>query len=181
MQIALFGGAVELLAAWCARDRASARREGRKNGVEPPDHIRLAPDHHAVTSLQTPDTAAGSDVHVVDLFRRELFCAPYVIHVIGIAAVDEDVSRFEMGQEIGDSAVHDRCGHHQPHCSRLIELRREFLQPGTSDCFLPNQLVHCLRRHIEDDALAPSFQEAPHHVCAHASKSHHSKLHQVTP
>jgi hypothetical protein len=43
----------------------------------------------------------------VDPLRREFLGAPDVIHVVGIAAVDEDVFRLKVGQEVGDGFLHD--------------------------------------------------------------------------
>ena len=100
MQITLFGGAVQLLASRRARHAAHARRQGREDRIEVLDHVVFAADHHAVAALQAPHTAAGPHVHVMDLLRRQFLGAPDVIDVIGIAAVDEDVVRLEIGQQI---------------------------------------------------------------------------------
>src|SRR5215471_4475622 len=95
------------------------------------DYVCLAPNHHAVTSLQAPHTAAGSDVDVVDSPGCQLFGAPYVIYVIGIATVNEDVVRFKIRQEIRYGTVHDGCGYHQPNCPRFVQPRSQILQGET--------------------------------------------------
>ena len=107
VQVTLFGGAVQLLAARRARDVPRARRQRREDCIEVLDHVLFATNHHAVAALQAPHTPARPHVHVVDALRCEFLGAPDVIHVIGIAPVDEDVVGLKMGQEVGNGFVHD--------------------------------------------------------------------------
>ena len=107
MQVTLFGGAVKLLASRRARYITRARRQRREDWIEVLDHVLFATNHHTVTAFQAPHTTARPHVHVVDALRGEFLCAPDVIHVIGIAAVDEDVVRLKMGQEVGNGLLHD--------------------------------------------------------------------------
>jgi hypothetical protein len=102
VQVALFGRTIDLvpadvLPAGGARNIAYSRSEGSKNWIEPLDDLDLAPNHHAVTSFQTPNSSAGSYIDVVDLLGSELFCTPEIIDVIRVAPVNEDVPRLEMG------------------------------------------------------------------------------------
>ena len=53
-------------------------------------------------ALQAPDAAARPHVHVMDPLRRQLLGAPDVVHIVRVAAVEEDVAGLEMGQEIRD-------------------------------------------------------------------------------
>jgi hypothetical protein len=87
-----------------------------------PDHVRLAADHQAVAAFSSPDAAAGADVDIVNAAPGELFRAPDVIDVIGIAAVDEDVTGRKMRQQVGYGAVDDSCRDHQPDGPRRREL-----------------------------------------------------------
>ena len=49
--------------------------------------------------------------------------APFGIHEIGVAAVDEDVAGFEIGFDLGDDAVDGFTGgDHQQHAARLFQL-----------------------------------------------------------
>src|SRR5258708_5725519 len=59
MQIAELGRTVKFLSPWCARDFASAWRQRAEDGIEMPDDLRLASDHHAVAPFQAPDSPAG--------------------------------------------------------------------------------------------------------------------------
>src|ERR1051325_7163390 len=63
MQITLFSGTADPFTARRARNIAYAWRECRKNWIEMLHDLPLAANHHAVTSLQSPDAAAGAHVH----------------------------------------------------------------------------------------------------------------------
>ena len=95
---ATLGSAAEGLSPRSARDVAGPGSQLREDRIEALDHRRLAPDHQAIPSLPSPDTAAGPDVHIVDALLGEIVCAPDVVDVIGITAVDEGVAGCEMGQ-----------------------------------------------------------------------------------
>src|SRR5262249_43684002 len=76
MQVTLFGGATGLLAPRGARYLvAHARSQPGKDWIEVLDHRVLATDHHAVTSLQAPDAAAGSHIDVVDSLLSDFLSA----------------------------------------------------------------------------------------------------------
>jgi hypothetical protein len=64
----------------------------------------------------------------VDPLRREFLGAPDVIHVVGIAAVDEDVFGLKVEQKAGDGFVHGRRRDHQPDRPRLLQLGHEILE-----------------------------------------------------
>ena len=177
VQVALLGGAADLLASRRARDVADAGRQRLEDRIEVLDRLIGAADHHAVAAFQAPDTAAGPHVHVVDPLRSELLGAADVVHVVGIAAVDEDVSCLEIGQEVSDGLVHDSRRDHQPDRSRLFQFLDEVLQRGRSHRLFLDQFFHRFRRHVEDHALVPSLEEPSHHVRAHPSESDHSELH----
>src|SRR5256885_16922574 len=75
-------GAADLLSPGSLRDVAGAGSQLREDRIELRDHRRLAPDHQAIPSLPSPDTAAGPDVDVVDAVLCELLRAPDVVDVI---------------------------------------------------------------------------------------------------
>ena len=129
-KIALLGGAVDLFAPGRARNVAHARRQRLEDRIETLDRLVRAADHHAVAALQTPHAAAGAHIHVVDSLRREFLGAADIVDIVGVAAVDEDVSRLEIGHEVSDGFVHDCRRDHQPDCPRLVELLHEVLQRG---------------------------------------------------
>ena len=178
MQITLFSGPADLLPARGARNVAHSRSKRRKNRIEPFNHLGLAADHHAVASFQTEDAPAGAHIHIVNLPRRDFLRTTDVIHVIGIAAVDKDVARLEMRQNIGDGLVDDCSRHHQPDCSRLFEFLHEFRQRGSALRLLLDQLVDRVWRPVEHHAVVTLTHEPPHHVGAHSSKTDHAQLHR---
>ena len=49
------------------------------------------------------------------------------------------------------------------------------------DRLLLGQVLHHLRRPVEDHALMTTRDQPPHHVRAHAPQSDHSELHSLTP
>src|SRR5262245_35007438 len=91
VQVAFFGGTFRLLATRSARYVTHSRCERLEDGIEMTDHVRLAADHHAVASLQSPHTAARAYIDIVNALRRQLARAPNVVDVIRIPAVNEDV------------------------------------------------------------------------------------------
>src|SRR5438128_5380849 len=84
MQITLFSGASDPFTARRARDIAHAWSQPGKDWIEMLHYVLLAANHHAVTSLQSPDAAARSHVHIVDSFRRAFLGAPDIVDIIGI-------------------------------------------------------------------------------------------------
>ena len=66
MEIALFGGAAGFFAAGSAIDIAAAGRERFEDGIEMLDDVSFAANHLAVAALESPDAAAGADIHVVN-------------------------------------------------------------------------------------------------------------------
>src|SRR6266550_4322274 len=104
VQVALLGGAIDLVTAGGARNVAHAGGKRSEDWVEALDNFCLAANHHAITSFQTPHTSAGAHIHIVDLPESELLRPPDIVHIIRVAPVDEDVSRFEVRQKVSDGA-----------------------------------------------------------------------------
>jgi len=97
VQVTLLSRAADLLAPGSVRDLAHAGRQRLENRVESSDRLVRAADHHAVAALQAPHSTAGPHVDVLDLFRCEIPRAADIVHIVGVAAVDEDVARLEQG------------------------------------------------------------------------------------
>src|SRR5437867_10496034 len=152
MQVTLLGGAAGLFTPGRARYVACAWSQRGKDWIELLDNLLLAADHHAVTSLQSPDAAARSHVHIVDSLRREFLGAPDIVYVIGISAVDQNVLCFKMVQKIRNSFVHDRRGNHQPDRARLRELLHTLRERGGANGFLLGRPGNHLRRPVQHHA-----------------------------
>src|SRR6476646_2260686 len=120
VQITELGSAADLLAPGGARDVSDPGRQRLEDRVETPYGSLWSPDHHAIAPLQAPDAAAGTNIHIVDVFGRELVGAPDVVDVVGVAAVDKDVAALEVRHDVGNRVVHGRGRDHQPDRPRLL-------------------------------------------------------------
>jgi hypothetical protein len=100
VQISFFGSAAGLFAARRTINIAAAWGKRFENGIEVLHDVVFAADHLAVAALKSPDAAAGADVHVVQPFRREFFCAANVVNIVGISTVDNDIADVELGGSI---------------------------------------------------------------------------------
>ena len=114
----------------------------------------LAADHHAVAALQTPDATARADVDVVDSLGGEFLRAPDVVHVVGVAAVDEDVAASR------DTAEQSAMVLSTTAAGTISQTARGFASFFTRSCqrgrpgrLLLDQLFHRLGRPVEDDAV----------------------------
>src|ERR1700746_33786 len=95
MQVAGFGGAGrDLFSTRRTRDISGARGKGSKDRIEALNRRFRPSDHHAVAALTDPDAAAGANVNVMNSPGGYFLGAPYVVDVIGIAAIDQNVSCF---------------------------------------------------------------------------------------
>src|SRR5260221_581972 len=121
MQIAFFGGAGGLFAAWCAVDVAAAGRQRFENRVEVFHHFVFAADHLAVAALQSPHAAAGANIDVVNALGLQLFGAANVVDVVGVAAVDQNVASGEFRDQFTDRSIDHGRGNHQPDGARLLQ------------------------------------------------------------
>ena len=123
------------------------------------DDVVLAADHLAVAALESPDAAAGADVHVVNAFRAEFLGAADVVVVIGIAAVDEDVAGFELGDEIVERGVDDAGGNHEPDGAGLLEFLDEVVERVAAGGAFAGKLFDGLGAAVVDDAAGGHFSE----------------------
>src|SRR5438128_649651 len=105
MEIAFFGGAASLLATGSARNVAAAGRKRLENRIEMLDDFFFAANHLTISSVESPNAAAGANVTIVNAFCREFLGAANVVNVIGIAAINHDVVFFEFGDEIVQRGV----------------------------------------------------------------------------
>ena len=158
-------------------DRAHAGRELSEDRIETLHDRLLAADHHAKAALEAPHPAARSNVDVMDALGRDGFRAADVVDVIRVAAINQDVPRLEMGQEVRDGVVHGRRRDHQPHRPRLLKLLREVLKRGCACGFLLRKLLHGFGEEVIHDAIVTALDQPSHHVRAHAAQTDHPELH----
>src|ERR1700738_741799 len=181
MQVALFGGAGRLFAAWSARCVAATRCERFENGVEMPDDIVFAADHLAIATLEPPDAAAGANINIVNAAGGEFLGAANVVDVVGVAAVDHDVAGFELRGEIMQGGIDNASGNHQPYGARLREFFNKIIEGRGAGGAFAAELLYGIGAAVIDDALVAVFLQAAHHVCAHPAEADHAKLHSFAP
>src|SRR5437773_1584168 len=71
IDITILGSAGQFFAPRCPRNVATARRECLEDGIEFLNDFLRTADHHAIAAFQSPNTAAGSDVLMMDGRVRE--------------------------------------------------------------------------------------------------------------
>ena len=177
VQIALIGGASDLLAPRSGRDVAHAGCQRPEHRLQVPHRLVRSPDHQAVASLQAHHPAARPAIDVLDLLGCEIPRPSDVVHIVGVAAVDEDVAGLEMREDVGDESFHERPRNHHPDRARLLHLLHEIRKRGCPDGPFLDHLLDRLGRPIVDHTLMVSLEQAPHHVRAHPAKTDHSDLH----
>ena len=67
--------------------------------------VIFAADHLAIAALESPDYATRADIHIVQAFRGQFFCAPNVVNVVGVSSINEDVAFFELRDQIVTLAI----------------------------------------------------------------------------
>ena len=167
VQIAVFGGAADLLPAGRARSLIDTWGQRGEDRVEALDDGIFAADHQAVAALRSPDPAAGSDVHIVDAFRFQIGGAANVIVVVGVAAVDDHVVAFEERDEGLQRWIDRSRRHHHPDGARLFQFLREIFERRRPDRALFGERLHGFRLKVVNDALVAGPLKAPHHVGSH--------------
>src|SRR5439155_24127989 len=119
-----------------ASDRARTRCERGKDRIESLHHGVLAADHQAISALAAPDATARSNIHVVNALLGKVFRAPDIVHVIGMAAVDDNVARRRVREHLIEGRVHGGGRDHQPHRPWRLETARgvsSFFTRSTTD------------------------------------------------
>ena len=181
IQIAFFGGAAGLLSPRRTIGVAAAGRQRLEDRIEMPDDFRLAADHLAEAALQSPDAAAGADIHVVQAFGVQFLGAANVVDVIGIAAVDDHVAAFHVGGKLRQRAIDSSGGNHQPDRAWRLERLQQIVERGRPCGAFARQLLYVRVILIPDCALVPAAHQTADHVRAHASQTDHPKLHARPP
>src|SRR5262245_15777701 len=83
-----------------------------------------------------------------------------------------------MRYEVSNDIVHGRRRNHQPDRPRFLQLARQITQVGGPYRILFDQLLHRLRRSVEDHNEVSSLEKPARHVGAHPAKTYYSNLHK---
>ena len=92
------------------------------------DDVILAADHQAEASIEAEHPTAGADVDVVDVLLHERGRSIDVVAVVGVAAVDHDVTGIHPIAELHHRVACERRRHHHPGGSRRSELAHEIVE-----------------------------------------------------
>ena len=175
MEVALFGRAREFLASGSPGNVALSRCQSLENRIQPFDRFLGPANHHAVAALQSPHSAAGSYIDVMDAFPLEIFRPPHIVFEIGIAAIDDRVSGLHVGGEFLHRGFGRASGrNHDPNRAWRRQLLDEIFQRrGTRRAFAA-QLLDSVGTQIGNHQRMSPAHQPPRHVRAHAAQSHHS-------
>ena len=174
MQIAFFGRAAEFIASGRPINVAEPWSECLEDWVHTIDSFLVTADHHAVASLQPPDSAARSDVQIVNAGFFEMRAASAIVSEIGITTINNGVVRLEMTGKFIHDFVGDGCRDHDPGVSGSSQFRGKVRKRASTDRSFARELLYRFWMRIEDDALVTMFHETPDHVGAHPAETDHS-------
>src|SRR3954468_4304042 len=178
MEVAVFGRAAEIFAARRSRYITSSRSQSFENWIKPLYRFFRAANHHAVAAVDSPNSAAGADVDVMDALALKLFRAAHVIFEVRITTVNDCISSLEiLRNSLNCRLGRSSSGNHGPHCAGRVELGDEILDRRRSDRTFTTESFDRFRASIGNHYRMPAAREAARHVSTHAPETNHSQLH----
>ena len=150
---------------------------GLQDRVDDLDRFFVTAHHQAVAAFQTEDATAGTDVDVMKALLPEPASAPYIVAVVGVAAVNDDVALVEQPGQLVDGLPCDASGDHHPDRTRPLELVDKFLQREAAGRSLTLKLLDGIGIHIKDDTFVPVTHQTANDVGTHPAQTDHSQLH----
>src|SRR3954470_7111781 len=178
MEVAVFGRAAEIFAARRSRDITSSWSQSFEDWIKSLYRFFRATNHHAVAAVDSPNSAAGADVDVMDALALKLFCAADVIFEVRITAVNDCISRLQiLRNSLNCRLGRSPSGNHGPYCAGRVELGDEIPDRKRSDRPFPTESFDRFRASIGTDYRMPAAHEAARHVSTHAPETNHSQLH----
>src|SRR5262249_18272104 len=127
---------------WRARRGVDAGRDRREERIKVFDDLALAANHQAKPAVEPEHPTTGTHVHEVDTGLLQTGGALDVVAVVRVATVDDDVAGLETRHELLDRRFDESSGNHDPHRSRLLELRAEVAERVRTDRALALELLH---------------------------------------
>src|SRR6266498_3153457 len=144
------------------------------------DSFFRAADHHAVTALQSPDTATRAYVHVVDAFIFEKLGAANIVLEIRIAAINQDVAGLELwGQRLYRGFCRSAGWDHEPRNTGRSEFRGKVVERRGWNGTFAGHALNCISAQVGDHHFVTAAHQAPCHIRAHPPKTYHSQTHFV--
>src|SRR3984957_18228183 len=178
MKIALLDAGIASFPSVGARDVAEARRQRLEDRIETFDYWLIAADHHAITTLDAPDTAGGADINIVDAAFSESLAAADVVLPERVAAIDDDVAGFhQLGKRLdrgfGDMARRQ----HHPGGTRFFQSAYEFLQRAAACRAFRGNRGYGFGVVVVDHGRMPVAHQTADNIAAHPSQADHAELH----
>jgi hypothetical protein len=121
-------------------------------------------DLHGLTVRPGPSSVCANPSGRIGCKR---FRATNVVDMVGIAAIDQDIARLQMQQEVGDGLGHDRRRHHQPYGARLRQRFYEVCKRRRAGRLLLGELLGVLSLCLS--AAKSGFRADPPHCCYKAA------------
>jgi hypothetical protein len=142
------------------------------------NNFRLAANHQAIATLETPYTAACAAIDIMQIVRLEFLRPVDIVVIVGITTVDHDIARSELRYQGVESRIDHRGRHHQPYRARLRQPLEQVIERLRADGTFTRHRAHGIRGHVVDHAFMAALEQASHHIGAHPSEPNHSKLHR---
>jgi hypothetical protein len=83
----------------------------------------------------------------------EFICAADIVHIIGVAPVDKNITGFDQWNEVCNGFVDNCGGYHQPQSARFLQFLCQVGERRRTHCIFPHQVIYHLLRPVIDHAL----------------------------
>ena len=129
MNVTFLGGTTQFFTPRRTRNFAAPRSQRFEDRVKLLHGFLWATNHHAVAAVYTPHAATGAYVHVMDTFFSALLRTANVIFEIGVAAVDDNVTRLHAVRQLLDRLFgRTPRRHHDPCRARGFQLSYQIVE-----------------------------------------------------
>src|SRR4249919_3963027 len=101
---------------------AHSRSDRLQDRVDDLDRFVVSAHHQAVAALQAEDASAGADVDVMEALLAKLGGPAYVVAIVGVATVNDDVALIQQPRQLFDHLARDASGDHDPDRAGPLQL-----------------------------------------------------------
>ena len=155
------------------------RGQGLENRLQAAKGIGLAANHQGITLGQTPDAAAGADIHQLNAIAGQLFALADSVLVVGIAAIQNHIPGGKQGNQLVDGGVGNLAGgQHQPHGPGRRQQGGHFVQAGRAIRALVPAGGDRGAAGIVSHHAVPAAEQPLRHIAAHPTQANHCQFHK---
>jgi hypothetical protein len=133
----LFGGAVDFAAPGCEGNIANSWRQRPEYRLKIFHRLIRATNHQAIATFQAHHATACADINIADLLCCKHLGPADVIHIIGVATVNEDITGLEKRQNVDKQLLNMRLRNHHPDRTRLVQLAHHFRERSSANGLIP--------------------------------------------